>query len=419
MPRNKGRIVLLAEPRDDSREILTVESYKDKGEWHVRYIAPDGYVPQGFDQIFYSPNCAVVGSADAEWVKVRAAIWIVQTCPKGLKGKRLVAWIDSRKEIADTLHGWVKGSVFAANMIPKEQFVYTPSPGERFFEHSERMSERANAFRESIGNTFDFDGRFPFFVLVLLVVNLCMMGMPDRFPGLKLALDYITLLAAFVLELLYIVVLEEKFWWCEPDQMGWIKAILFFLVTLVLAVYQFFRFFQVLDAISERSRPFNTWVGVTLFTAVTVVMFVYAIFTGGLDDEQNLILIYVLVGTQALQMVISAVQLRRYPLYGLMVLLFIPLGTFAVLLSFLRMFAILSFFALIGLVIYSFASGRGSGDNPASVGGGKGGYIQEGDSIRDSEGIYYDRVPSDQEFGHGSGFNIIRFNGSLWKRRGS
>ena len=74
------------------------------------------------------------------------------------------------------------------------------------------------------------------------------------------------------------------------------------------------------------SRDFNTSIGVILFTVIALVMFVYALFSGGLSDEENMWLIYALLGTQVLQVIISAVQLRRYPLFALMVILFIPLG---------------------------------------------------------------------------------------------
>ena len=81
-------------------------------------------------------------------------------------------------------------------------------------------------------------------------------------------------------------------------------------------------------------------------------------------------LIYALLGTQVLQVIISAVQLRRYPLFALMVILFIPLGTFAILLTALSVFKFLVFFAIIGLVLGGIANGR--------TGRPKSGYSSEG-----------------------------------------
>jgi hypothetical protein len=335
------------------------------------------------------PDCAVIGSTEGEWIKLRVAVELT-----GMESA----------DQTNTLYGYVDRQTLEANMEP--------------------VSERASGaiLREKLGEKIDdavnLDRRFPVWVAVLLVLNLVVAGMPDKRAGLRLALGYITLVAAFALELLYIALLEEKFWWCEPDQVGWLKAILFFIVTLVLAVYQFFSFFNLLNQINERSRPFNTYVGITLFTLVTVVMFVYAIFTGGLNDRQNLILIYILVGTQALQMLISAVQLRRHPLYALMVLLLIPLGTFAVLLSFLRLFAILCFLALLGLVFFSMASGRGAPlsagkkeEDPAKT------FTQAGPNmIRDGNGVEYRKVPYDYSSTH-PGEKVEHFGGDKYVRK--
>ncbi len=378
--RENGRMTLLAEPAAKSKHILTLTTFKNNGKWYSTVVRSDGPALQEVDTQSV-PDFAAIGDIQNDWIRLRVIA------------------------NADTLYGYVDRPTFEANMELRS-------------EEETVRAERFKNLRDKVGNISDFDTRFPLWILILLAANfvgtvVLAMAKLDR---VRLAFDYLTMLAVFVLELLYIVVQEGTFWWCEPEQMGWFKAILFFLVTLGLAVWQFKKFFYVINTISEHSRPFNTWVGVTLFTAVTVVMLVYAIFTGGLDDEQNRILIYVLVGTQALQMVISAAQLRRYPLYALMVLVFIPLGTFAVLLSFLRMFAILCFFAIIWFVMRSFAAGQGGGAS-VGAGGGKGGYIQEGDSIKDANGIYYDRMPDDQGFADYSGFDIVHWNGAHWKRR--
>ena len=151
--------------------------------------------------------------------------------------------------------------------------------------------------------------------------------------------------------------MQYGFWFCEPDSVGWIKAIFFTAVTLIVVIIEFNMFFSLLSQIKASSRNFNTSIGILLFTLIALVMFVYAIFSGGLSDTENTWLIYALLGTQVLQIIVSAVPLRRFPLYALMIIIFIPLGTFAILLTALSVFKFLVFFAIIGLALGGIANG--------------------------------------------------------------
>ena len=51
-------------------------------------------------------------------------------------------------------------------------------------------------------------------------------------PRLALAVKYLILTFVFLIEVVYIALLGNDFWFCEPEQVGWLKAILFTLVTL-------------------------------------------------------------------------------------------------------------------------------------------------------------------------------------------
>lgn len=275
---------------------------------------------------------------------------------------------------------------------------YEPDLIEKFGVIQEKITKTVT---RTIGRHIDSEVWFPWLVLGGIVLYFLLSLLLTNTPRLALAVKYLILTFVFLIEVVYIALLGNGFWFCEPEQVGWLKAILFTLVTLGVVFVEFNLFFSLLAEMKTESRDFNTSIGVILFTVIALVMFVYALFSGGLSDEENMWLIYALLGTQVLQVIISAVQLRRYPLFALMVILFIPLGTFAILLTALSVFKFLVFFAIIGLVLGGIANGR--------TGRPKSGYGSEGWELAKTCPHY---IPSGSgcRLKHGEGCSLV-YNG--------
>jgi MFS family permease len=275
---------------------------------------------------------------------------------------------------------------------------YEPDLIEKFGVIQEKITKTVT---RTIGRHIDSEVWFPWLVLGGIVLYFLLSLLLTNTPRLALAVKYLILTFVFLIEVVYIALLGNDFWFCEPEQVGWLKAILFTLVTLGVVFVEFNLFFSLLAEMKTESRDFNTSIGVILFTVIALVMFVYALFSGGLSDEENMWLIYALLGTQVLQVIISAVQLRRYPLFALMVILFIPLGTFAILLTALSVFKFLVFFAIIGLVLGGIANGR--------TGRPKSGYGSEGWELA-KNCLHYIPSGSGYRLKHGEGCSLV-YNG--------
>ena len=212
-----------------------------------------------------------------------------------------------------------------------------------------------------LDSVMDLEVTFPYIVLGLMVLYFIVAGVFRNREKLSFAVRYIIMVAMFALEIFYAAFAGYDFWFCDPEQIGWLLAILWTLVSLGVVFMQFKLFMGMLGQMMDLSRSFNVSAGVILFTVISVVMFIYAIFTGGLSDKQNSWLIITLLGTQVLQAVISFIQLRRYPIYALMAVILIPLGTFAVLLMALSVFKFAVLVALILLALGGIGTSKGSG----------------------------------------------------------
>lgn len=212
-----------------------------------------------------------------------------------------------------------------------------------------------------LDSVMDLEVTFPYIVLGLMVLYFIVAGVFRNREKISFAVRYFIMVAMFALEIFYAAFAGYDFWFCDPEQIGWLLAILWTLVSLGVVFIQFKLFMGMLGQMMDLSRSFNVSVGVILFTVIAVVMFIYAIFTGGLSDKQNTWLIITLLGTQALQVIISLVQLRRYPVYALMAVILIPLGTFAALLMALSVFKFAVLVALILLALGGIGAGKGSG----------------------------------------------------------
>ncbi|MDR2817056.1 MAG: hypothetical protein LBB62_10210 [Proteiniphilum sp.] len=371
--KEEREIHLRSQPDINSPVVLSIEATMMGILGMAGYLETHGALPENDKRNethdITRTHYNIIGSTKAEWIQFCAVIDMLPHTKSydELTDKERDEYVQNLKNIKSTeytIYGYVDRREFESNM--ELQPVYVPSIKERI---SDFMSNISNDIEDFFEYRMNLKEDFHIWILVLLALNLIVLTAMGSWPKVQFILDYGSLLSVFILEVVYIVLLESKFWWCSPDQVGWIKAILFFLLTLALSVYQFFRFFHMLDQIKEKSKPFNTFIGITLFTVIAIVMFIYAIFAGGLDDDQNQLLINILIGTQILQVIITTIQLRKYPLYALMMLLLIPLGTFAILLSFLRLFVFLCFFGLLAFVFYCWATSV----SPEKAGNGEGG----------------------------------------------
>ncbi|NDW08654.1 hypothetical protein [Dysgonomonas sp. 520] len=199
----------------------------------------------------------------------------------------------------------------------------------------------------------------PIIVLVLLIINILAIFL-SSIPKLQVFVEYITLLGAFGFEFIYIFLLGENFWFCNPDTMGWFKATLFFIPTISLLVLQYYRFLNLLQHIQQFTRPISTFMGVSFFKYWIILFFVIAIICGG-DPPNDLASICVIgIGViQIIQFVVTLIQLRHTPLVALGTAIIIPLGMLAVIFCFLSILGTALLFAIVGLIIYGVAVAKG------------------------------------------------------------
>lgn len=158
---------------------------------------------------------------------------------------------------------------------------YEPDLIEKFGVIQEKITKTVT---RTIGRHIDSEVWFPWLVLGGIVLYFLLSLLLTNTPRLALAVKYLILTFVFLIEVVYIALLGNGFWFCEPEQVGWLKAILFTLVTLGVVFVEFNLFFSLLAEMKTESRDFNTSIGVILFTVIALVMFVYALFSGGLSD---------------------------------------------------------------------------------------------------------------------------------------
>ncbi|MDR2882262.1 MAG: hypothetical protein LBU98_00555 [Alistipes sp.] len=71
-------------------------------------------------------------------------------------------------------------------------------------------------------------GKIPQWILWLTLA--CIVFIPMQ--RIRIFVQFPLLTAIFAMELYYFMAMEEDFWWCNFDTMGWFKAVLLFLLSL-------------------------------------------------------------------------------------------------------------------------------------------------------------------------------------------
>jgi hypothetical protein len=198
-------------------------------------------------------------------------------------------------------------------------------------------------------------------LLWLLIANFVLSIFSVRAPMIWLTINLLTLLPIFALEAYYIVLLDEKFWWTNFDTMGWIKAGLYLLLSMVALYWQYRQFNAVIRMVKETYNSFNTSIG-TLWFVIAVIVLGILSYINGWDLEWGEFSkpLIVLVILQAIQMIVIFVGLRRYPLMAILIAIFVPLGALATLLTFIRLLADMILFTIVGGVIYAWSQSGGN-----------------------------------------------------------
>ena len=217
-------------------------------------------------------------------------------------------------------------------------------------------------FQYSSGIDISWWRSIPVIVLVLLVINVLTIFLASL-PKLQVFVEYITLLGVFGFEFIYFYLLDKDFWFCQPDTQGWLLATLMFIISISALVVQCFRFTTLLQHIQLLTRPISTFTGLTLFKFWVVLFFIIAIISGGeLTDKAGTLCVFGIVLMQFIQVLTTLSQLRRTPLIALATAVILPLGALAILFSFLKIFGMVILFALVGGIIYAWATAKsGSG----------------------------------------------------------
>ncbi|MDR1887114.1 MAG: hypothetical protein LBQ70_04285 [Prevotellaceae bacterium] len=201
----------------------------------------------------------------------------------------------------------------------------------------------------------------PMIVLILLAVNLLCIFM-GAVPRLQAFIEYITLLGAFGLEFVYFLLLDRDFWFCNFDTQGWLRATLMFLLSMLALVVQYYRFMALLRHVMELTRPISTFIGLTLLKYWVIFFIVISIFNGNkLGDTSGAICVFGIMIMQIVQMLVTLRQLRSTPLVALGMAILLPLGALAILFSFIKILATAILFAIVGFVIYAWATSKGTG----------------------------------------------------------
>lgn len=406
--KEEKEIHLLSKQKTNSPIVLSIEATMNGFLGEDGHLQTFGTLPENHKRYkthtIYSLHYNIISSTKNEWILLCAVVTLhPRSKPYSEMDEKekegYVEHLRTLKSINDTIYGYINRQSFLANMelLP----VYIPSLNEKF---SDFKNDLINDIEDVVVFRMNLKNNFPTWILILLGFNVFVILFLGSFPKVQFFLDYCSLLSVFMLEVIFIVLLKADFWWCSPDQIGWIKAILFFLLSLALSIYQFFRFFNIVNKIKEKSKRFNTSIA-TILLAIVVVMILINDFVDGMIDQK---LINLLIGTQILQVVISTIQLRKYPLYALMVLLLFPIGTFGILLTFMRLFAFLCFFGLLAFVFYCWASSSTDSNGKKSYQFGA-----NDSTITDSSGNVYDRI-GDADL---SDSETVNYRGNKYRRR--
>ncbi|GAB6011403.1 hypothetical protein [Viscerimonas tarda] len=186
---------------------------------------------------------------------------------------------------------------------------------------------------------------------------------------LLFGIEYLTLMTAFVMELIYFGFLENDFEWCNWDRLGILKALGGFIVSAIIIWIQFKGYFNLIRQIKLFSRPFNSYIGTLLLGAFLLVIFIIGGLSGA--DMDDWWVSAVVIAALVIQEIIIIVKLRHNPVIMVAALLFLPIGICGFLLTFFKFLGFAIIVAIIGIIFYGI--GQGSGSSAGSQGSSSGG----------------------------------------------
>ncbi|MDR0559635.1 MAG: hypothetical protein LBG92_05660 [Prevotellaceae bacterium] len=221
----------------------------------------------------------------------------------------------------------------------------------------------------------------------------------NRNSPLLFALEYMVLMAIFVIELVYFGLQENGFEWCNWDVLGLWKALLGFAVSAVIIWIQFNGYFNIIRQIKLFGGYFNSFIGTLMLGIFFIIIFMLGAFH--LIDATGWWIGVVLIAALVIQEIIIIVKLRRSPMMMIAALLFLPVGICGFLLTFLKFLGFVVAFAIVVLIVRSMM--QGSGASPGNQGepgmannckyfGNMDECFQNGDTIGEKCTLYYNGI---------------------------
>ena len=191
---------------------------------------------------------------------------------------------------------------------------------------------------------------YPLVVLGIFFVLLFLHKNNFKFIGYK-QIDRIVTVLGFILlfgsELLYFLCPHEGgsfFYYMDPDVVGWLVAIIAFLMTFIVIIGQFFWYLDFIPDLHDRSYSYISNLIVMLLIIVLLVMKILGICDEFLDEY----MLHLLIGIIGIHIIIIMVQ-NIQENTGYMILLEVPLFLLSIL-AFLLSSVVTVFLLLVSLL---------------------------------------------------------------------
>lgn len=223
--------------------------------------------------------------------------------------------------------------------------------------------------------------------------------------------NLIILTLTCIIEIIYVMIMgDASIWYCIPDNVGWIGAIIGFITLGWVAYNQLMCFMDALIEIRYYAGNFDVRVGLYSWPIAIIAALISSLF----GWEDGYIWIFSALGIcQLIQfgLIIAGVLPKRGFLHSLLVIAIYLIGSIATLLIVIQFIALLIMVIIIGFFIMAFLSGAGSRSSSSSSSSEQRGHLVPRGGVPISGTFQND----DTFYGDG-GFTYKRECGDYWRK---
>ena len=266
---------------------------------------------------------------------------------------------DWAKIIYNGRYGYISNKYIKKSLVQPEEKVVTST-----------NAKSAKTFDINFDQYANYDVGWMIWIILGLTIVLSIVTKKVRNGYILVGTEYILNMALFllicILECIYFIMMsEDRVWFCMPDEIGWIGAIIGFIAFGWVVYTQIFGYFDVMRDIKYNAGDFKMKIGLYSWP-VAIVLGVIASFADW-DSVINWI-IAILVICQLIQMVIIFVEVQEkggsaYAAFACFVYLLASIATILITLQFIQLLIIV---AIVLFLLCAFAGGRSKSGSSSS-----------------------------------------------------